>query len=137
MDNLTKEQRLKNMRANKAKDTKIELSIRKILWNKGYRFRKNYQHIVGKPDIVFLKKKVAIFCDGVFWHGFDWGNCKADIKTNTTYWVKKIETNIKKDEFVNQELTKNGRIVLRFWEFELKNDLLNCFLKIETVLKQR
>ena len=71
-DVLTKEQRHKNMQHIKAKDTKIEVLLRKALWTKGYRYRKNYKDLPGKPDIVFTKYKIAIFCDGEFFHGKDW-----------------------------------------------------------------
>lgn len=66
MDNLTKEQRKRNMQNIKSKDTEIEVLLRKALWKKGYRFRKNYSKLPGKPDIAFTKYKIAIFCDGEF-----------------------------------------------------------------------
>lgn len=72
MDVLTKEQRHKNMKAIKNKDTKIEVILRKALWTKGLRYRKNCKDIYGKPDIAFKKQKIAIFCDSRFWHGYDW-----------------------------------------------------------------
>ena len=72
MDNLTKEQRHKNMQQIKSKDTKIEVLLRKALWSKGYRYRKNDKKLPGKPDIVLGKYKIAIFCDSEFFHGKDW-----------------------------------------------------------------
>ena len=72
MDNLTKEQRRKNMQHIHSKDTKIEVILRKALWQKGYRYRKNCKDIPGKPDIALTKYKIAIFCDGEFFHGKDW-----------------------------------------------------------------
>ncbi len=69
MDTLTPEQRKKNMRNIKSKDTKVELILRKALWNKGHRYRKNYTKVKGKPDICFPKIKLALFCDSDFWHG--------------------------------------------------------------------
>ena len=72
MDNLSAEQRRKNMQSIKSKDTKIELKLRKALWKKGYRYRKNYNVLPGKPDIALTKYKIAIFCDGEFFHGKDW-----------------------------------------------------------------
>ena len=68
-DVLTPEQRRKNMQHIKSNDTKIEVLLRKALWNKGYRYRKNYKKLPGKPDIVLTKYKIAIFCDGEFFHG--------------------------------------------------------------------
>ena len=71
MDRLTKEQRHKNMSHIKSKDTKIEVKLRKALWHKGYRYRKNYSQLPGKPDIVLTKFKIVIFCDSEFFHGKD------------------------------------------------------------------
>ena len=89
MDRLTREQRHKNMQAVKNKDSKIELMLRTALWNKGYRYRKNYAKLEGKPDIVLSKYKVAIFCDSEFWHGYNWKVRKYDIKSNKEFWIKK------------------------------------------------
>ena len=72
MDRLTKEQRYKNMSANKGKGTKLELLFGKLLWNAGVRYRKNDKTVFGKPDFVIHKMKIAIFCDGEFWHGRNW-----------------------------------------------------------------
>lgn len=96
MDNLTKEQRHKNMKNIKSKDTKIEVVLRKELWHRGYRYRKNYTQLPGKPDIVLTKQKVVIFCDSEFFHGKDWEVLKSRLEkgNNPQYWVKKIERNI-------------------------------------------
>ena len=91
MDTHTEEQRHKNMQAVKSKDTAIELLLRKELWSRGIRYRKNVKSMVGKPDIAFIKKKVAVFCDSEFWHGFDWEHRKSDIKSNRDFWIPKIE----------------------------------------------
>ena len=79
MDNLTKEQRHKNMKNIKSRDTKIELALRKELWARGYRYRKNYTKLPGSPDIVFTQYKIAVFCDGEFFHGKDWEVLKPQI----------------------------------------------------------
>lgn len=131
MDVLTKEQRSKNMKAIKAKDTKIEILLRKILWNRGYRYRKNYNKLIGKPDIVLLKYKIAIFCDSEFWHGKDWEIRRNNIKTNSEFWINKIEGNIKRDQIVNQKLQEDGWIVLRFWGEEILKNVEECISKIE------
>ena len=91
MDTHTEEQRHKNMQAVKSKDTAIELLLRKELWSRGIRYRKNVKSMVGKHDIAFIKKKVAVFCDSEFWHGFDWEYRKSDIKINRDFWIPKIE----------------------------------------------
>jgi DNA mismatch endonuclease (patch repair protein) len=131
MDNLTKEQRRKNMQAIKSKDTIIELKLRKALWQKGYRYRINYNNLPGRPDIVFTKKKIAIFCDSEFWHGYDWRNRKERIKSNRDYWIKKIERNIERDRYINQQLESQGWQVLRFWGREIQENLDYCISLIE------
>ena len=131
MDRLTREQRHKNMQAVKNKDSKIELMLRTALWNKGYRYRKNYAKLEGKPDIVLTKYKVAIFCDSEFWHGYNWKVRKYDIKSNKEFWIKKIEGNIKRDKEVNKILKKQGWKVIRFWGKEILQDTAECLNKIE------
>ena len=115
MDRLTKEQRHKNMKAVKNKDSKIEIQLRKALWSKGYRYRKNYTKLEGKPDIVLSKYKTVIFCDSEFWHGYNWEVRKQDIKSNRDFWIKKIEGNIQRDITVNKILKDQGWKVVRFW----------------------
>lgn len=135
MDNLTPEQRRKNMRAVKSKDTKIELILRKQLWDRGYRYRKNYKKLPGKPDIVFVGKKVAIFCDSEFWHGKDYRNSVERIGTNKKYWEQKILRNINRDKEVNETLKTMGWIVLRFWENEILKNTEKCIEIIENTIK--
>lgn len=132
LDKITKEQRSKNMRAVRNKDSKIEILLRKALWQKGYRYRKNYKKLPGKPDIVFNKAKVAVFCDSEFWHGYDWQIRKNDIKSNREFWIPKIEKNIARDIAVNEELQKRGYTVLRFWGKEIEKNLDRC---VEAVVK--
>lgn len=133
----TKEQISYNMKQIKSKDTQIELSLRKELWNRGLRYRKNAKAITGKPDIVFVGKKIAVFCDSEFWHGYDWENRKKDFKTNQSFWIPKIERNIQRDCEVTSELETSGWIVLRFWGKEIKKDLTSCADKIERIWKSR
>ena len=131
MDKLTKEQRHKNMKAVKNKDSKIEIQLRKALWRKGYRYRKNYTKLEGKPDIVLQKYKIAIFCDSEFWHGYDWETRKQDIKSNRDFWIKKIEGNIQRDITVNKILKDQGWKVVRFWGKDIQKNLCACIDKIE------
>lgn len=91
MDVLTPAQRRKNMQAIKAKDTKIELMLRKKLWEKGYRYRKNYKNLSGKPDIVFTKYKIAIFCDSDFWHGNNWEEKKRNLIQIESIGLRKLK----------------------------------------------
>lgn len=137
MDRLSPEQRRKNMQAVKNKDSSIELMLRKELWSRGMRYRKNYTKIIGKPDIVFIGKKVAVFCDSEFWHGYDWEHKKEEIKSNRDFWIPKIERNIQRDIEVTQALTNDGWIVLRFWGNQIKKQLSDCADKIEKAVKSR
>ena len=84
------------MRHIKSKDTSIEVKLRKELWSRGYRYRKNVSNLPGKPDIVLTKYKIAIFCDSEFFHGKDWEVLKAKVEkgNNGEYWSKKIQENI-------------------------------------------
>lgn len=134
MDRLTPEQRHKNMQAVKSKDSRIELLLRRELWSRGLRYRKNAKSVFGHPDIVFVGKKVAVFCDSEFWHGFDWENRKKDIKSNKEFWINKIERNIARDKEVKEYLENSGWIVLRFWGQEIMSDVNKCADEIETVL---
>ncbi|TDP53717.1 very short patch repair endonuclease [Aminicella lysinilytica] len=133
----TKEQISFNMKMVKSKDTKIEVPLRKELWSRGLRYRKNVKGIIGKPDIAFIGKKVAVFCDSEFWHGYDWQNRKNDFKSNQEFWIPKIERNIERDVEVTTELEKQGWIVVRFWGNEIQKDLIDCADRIERILKNR
>jgi len=130
-DKLTKEQRKKNMRAVKSKDSEIELKLRKELWKKGYRYRKHYNKVPGNPDIAFVGKKVAVFCDSEFWHGKNWSEKKKEFKSNKEFWHNKIERNIERDKEVNEKLEEIGWTVIRFWGQDIKNNVHKCIQKIE------
>lgn len=131
-DDLTPEQRRRNMQAIRSKDTTIELRMRKALWERGIRYRKNYKKLIGKPDIAITKYKIAVFCDSDYWHGYDWENRNQRIKSNRDYWVPKIERNMKRDREVTTALQDDGWFVLRFWEWQIRKQLDEC---VETVLQ--
>ena len=135
MDRHTPEQRRKNMQAVKNKDSKIEVILRKELWNRGLRYRKNSSKVFGKPDIVFIGKKVAVFCDSEFWHGYDWEKRKHDFKSHKDFWIPKIERNISRDKEVTEKLESEGWSVLRFWGNEIKKDVIECADIIEKAIK--
>jgi len=135
MDNLTFEQRRKNMRAVRSRGTKIEVKLAKALWAEGLRYRKNCRDILGKPDIVFRKYKTAVFCDSEFWHGKNLTENKFKIKTNKKYWNKKIKSNIKRDKFVNENLKKDGWKVMRFWGKDIEKNIDKCTAEIKSYLK--
>lgn len=132
-DVLTKEQRHKNMQHIRSKDTRIELILRKALWKKGYRYRKNYKELPGKPDIALTKYKIAIFCDSEFFHGKDWTDLKQHLENsnNSEFWITKIGTNIQHDSNVNLELRNLGWTVLRFWGNDIKKNLPDCLAAID------
>ena len=133
MDNLTAEQRKKNMQHIRSDNTKIEAILRKALWNKGYRYRKNYTELPGKPDIVLTKYKIAIFCDGEFFHGKDWEVLKPKLEkgNNSEYWVKKITRNRERDEDVTKKLLSMGWTVIRFWGNDIKKHTEDCVQVVE------
>ena len=126
MDKHTPEQRRKNMQAVKNKDSQIELLLRKELWARGLRYRKNVNRIYGKPDIVFIGKKVAVFCDSEFWHGYNWEERKKDFKSHQEFWIPKIERNMERDAEVTAKLESEGWTVLRFWGNEIKKNTAQC-----------
>ena len=140
MDRLTAEQRHKNMKNIKSKDTKIEVTLRKALWNKGYRYRKNYSKLAGKPDIVLTKYKIAIFCDSEFFHGKDWEVLKPQLQRgkNSNFWIQKISRNMERDQEVNMILLSEGWTVIRFWGKEIKKNTEECIKVIEeTIFDQK
>ena len=110
----TKEQIRYNMQQVKNKDSDIEIKLRKELWARGIHYRKNVSKIIGKPDIAFIGKKVAVFCDSEFWHGYNWGKKKKDFKSNQEFWIPKIERNIQRDNEVTEVLISEGWTVVRF-----------------------
>lgn len=133
----TPEQVSYNMKQIKNKGSEIEVLLQKELWRRGLRYRKNVKKIEGKPDIAFIGKKIAVFCDSEFWHGYDWENRKNDIKSNQDFWIPKIERNIQRDIEVTQKLRSDGWVVLRFWGKEIKKNLSECADKVERIWKER
>ena len=128
MDNLTPTQRKKNMQAIKSSETKIEQTLRKALWHEGIRYRKNYNKLIGKPDIVIKKHKIAIFCDGDFWHGKNFTD--DEFKVHKKFWDNKIKRNKERDLETTIALRDQGWTVLRFWESDINNDLDGCVEKV-------
>ena len=137
MDNLKPEQRHKNMQHIKSKDTQIERILRKALWREGIRYRKNYDKLPGKPDIAITKYKIAIFCDGEFFHGKDWEQLQIKLKNsnNSDYWIKKIQRNINRDYEVEQAIRAKGWIVLRFWGKDIKHDVNMCVKTVKEAIQ--
>lgn len=133
-DKLTPEKRSWNMSRIKGKDTKIEVEVRKYLFSKGYRFRKNDKRYPGKPDIVLPKYHVAIFVHGCFWHRHE--GCK-DVtipKTRTEFWLEKFDKNVKNDQIKQEKLRELGWKVIVIWECELKRSFQETMDKVEKEL---
>ena len=137
MDKHTPEQRRKNMQAVKNKDSQIELLLRKELWARGLRYRKNVNRIYGKPDIVFIGKKIAVFCDSEFWHGYNWEERKKDFKSHQEFWIPKIERNMERDAEVTAKLESEGWTVIRFWGNEIKKNTAQCADLIEKAVHSK
>lgn len=136
MDTITPEQRRKNMQHIRSNDTEIEVLLRKALWKKGYRYRKNYKALPGKPDIVLTKYKIAVFCDGEFFHGKDWKVLKPRLEksNNSEFWIDKISRNIKRDEEINKKLLFLGWTVIRFWGKDIIKNTDECVKVIEEAI---
>ena len=124
----------KRMASVSLKSGKAETMLAKLLWAKGYRYRKNYRKIPGSPDIAFTKQKVAVFVDGEFWHGFDWDKRKATLKNNRDYWIEKIQENMARDMKVARQLDEMGWQIIRFWEKEVLNNVEDCVEKCVAVM---
>jgi DNA mismatch endonuclease (patch repair protein) len=131
-DNLTKEQRIKNMRAIKSQSA-LENRVSKGLWRMGFRFRKN-ANLIGKPDISLKKYKIVIFIDSCFWHCCPiHGNMP---KSNIDYWEKKLGRNVSRDIEVNKFYQDNGWNILRVWEHELKENFNQAINKIANFITE-
>ena len=135
-DVLTKEQRHKSMKNIKSQDTKIEVLLRKELWRRGYRYRKNVKSLSGSPDIVLTKFKIAIFCDGEFFHGKDWEGLKPRLErgSNSEFWISKISRNRERDDAVNKRLLYEGWTVIRFWGTDIQKHTDECVKVIEETI---
>lgn len=135
MNKYTSVQRHTIMSHIRSKDTMPEILLRKALWARGWRYRKNYTALPGTPDIALTRRKIAIFVDGDFWHARGHtSNPGEQISTNQEYWQKKLSRNVERDREVNDALTEAGWLVLRFWESDIKANLDTCIKKIEEYL---
>lgn len=132
-------QRHNNMSHIRSKDTSIELILRKALWHKGIRYRKNYRKLPGTPDIAITKYRIAIFCDSEFFHGKDWEKLKLRLQngSNSTYWLKKISRNMERDQDVEKSLRFREWIVLRFWGNDIAQNTEECVKVIEEAIEER
>jgi DNA mismatch endonuclease (patch repair protein) len=122
----TTAKRSNNMSKIRAKNSLPELKLRKALWAKCIRFRIHPDNFPGKPDLIINKYRLAIFVDGDFWHGYNWEEKKTTLKTNSKFWIPKIERNMQRDRHINEQLNAKGYTVMRFWEHDVKENLGNC-----------
>ena len=130
------------MSAVKSSNTSPEIKLRKALWHSGFRYRVNVKEIIGKPDIVFSKARIVVFCDGDFWHGHNWvirglSSLDEELEKYDDYWKKKITRNMERDKEVNATLTKDGWYVIRFWESDIKKDVSSCVSIIAQAYQKR
>ena len=136
-DKLTPEKRSWNMSRIKGKDTKIEVEVRKYLFSKGYRFRKNDKRYPGKPDIVLPKYHVAIFVHGCFWHRHEGCKDATTPKTRPEFWLEKFDKNVKNDQIKQEKLRELGWKVIVIWECELKRSFQETMDKVEKELTRK
>lgn len=135
-DTITPERRSEIMSHIRSKDTSIELMVRRYLFALGYRYRVNYKELPGKPDIVFTKKKIAIFIHGCYWHGHDCGSRYAHTsKSNKTYWGPKIQRTQQRDQEHVAALEADGWKVIVLWECELKDGSGAILIQLQEQLK--
>lgn len=126
----------KNMKSIHSRDTSIELCLRKALWKKGYRYRKNYKKLPGTPDIVLTRYKIAIFCDSEFFYGKDWEFLKLRLErgNNPEYWINKIQRNIQRDLEKDHDLQYLGWTVIHFWGKDILSHTDDCIQVIEEAI---
>jgi DNA mismatch endonuclease Vsr len=127
------------MKAVKSKNGGPELALRSTLFRLGLRYRLHMKDLPGKPDIVFVGSRVAVFCDGDFWHGRDWFTDprKRHFRIRSAYWTQKIEGNMVRDQKVTRELRRSGWLVIRVWNSDIKKDQSKVAVKIDRAVRKR
>lgn len=129
----------KIMSAIPSKNTEPELMLRRALWKENLRYRVNYKKLPGKPDIIFTKYHVVVFCDGDYWHGHNWAirglnSLEDELAGYSEFWRSKILRNIARDTEVNQELKAQGWMVIRLWESDIRSNLNECVRIVKEAL---
>ncbi|MBD3174202.1 MAG: DNA mismatch endonuclease Vsr [Armatimonadia bacterium] len=124
---------------NRSRDTKAELALRKCLWRLGLRYRIDDRALPGRPDVVFSGPRVAVFCDGDFWHGRHWPTLRRQLeeRANSEYWVAKIHGNRERDKRVTDELESAGWEVIRLWETDILDDPRGAAQSVHEVVTAR
>lgn len=132
----TKEQISHNMSRVRNRDTALENALCAELNRRGLTtYKRNDKSVFGSPDFVFTARKIAVFCDSEFWHGYDWEHARNEIKSNHDFWIPKIEKNIARDKEVTDRLQSEGWTVLRFWGKQIENDIVGCADEVENLLR--
>jgi len=123
----------------RGRDTRPERLLRSELSRQGIRYRLQPKDVIGRPDLVFRRAKVAVFCDGDFWHGRNWDASPGhpEFKSRREFWIPKIESNIRRDILVNAALTREGWLVLRIWESELEDDVVSAAGRVKAAIRAR
>jgi DNA mismatch endonuclease (patch repair protein) len=126
-------------RRNRSKNTSPELQLRRALWRLGLRYRTHADDLPGKPDVVFRRARVVVFCDGDFWHGRDWRKLQKKLEgsANSAYWLPKIARNRQRDQEQTAELRGQGWHVVRLWEGEVKADPAAAALRVAEAVRAR
>jgi DNA mismatch endonuclease, patch repair protein len=124
-------------RANRRVDTVPEIILRRELWRLGLRYRKNVASLPGRPDIVFTRARVAVFCDGDFWHGKDWPSLQPKLAqgSNARYWEAKISRNMARDLENSELLSKDGWMVVRLWETDIKREPVAIACRVKDIVR--
>ncbi len=127
------------MRANRSAGTKPEVLLERLVRRLGLRGRRNVAELPGKPDLVFARARVVVFCDGDFWHGRNWSVLKERLarRANASYWLAKIAYNTRRDVKQRQDLRKRGWRVLRFWESDIVKSPQSVARRIHSVVRSR
>jgi DNA mismatch endonuclease (patch repair protein) len=126
-------------KANASRNTRHEVALQYELSRLGLRFQKSAADVPGRPDIVFAKAHLAVFCDGDFWHGRKWNVLRRNLArgTNAAYWRAKISWNMKRDKKITSLLRRSGWRVLRVWESEIKKDPRAVAMELKEILRNR
>jgi len=126
-------------KANTSRGTRHEVALQNELSELGLRFQRNVGDVLGRPDIVFPKNHLAVFCDGDFWHGRNWSELRRNLAsgTNGAYWCAKISRNIRRDKEVTSQLKRSGWRVLRIWESDIKKNPRSVALRLRKILRGR
>lgn len=127
----------KRMGKVKLKGGKAEMMLAKALWHRGYRYRRNDKRLPGSPDIAILRYRIAVFVDGEFWHGKDWGTRKKALKRNREYWIEKIEENMARDYRNDILLRQMDWISVHIWEKDVLHSLPKCVLEVEEAVAEQ